>query len=638
MTQSEVQQFSALFKQGFALHQAGRLAEAATLYCRVLGHFPDDPNTLDLYGVLLIQAGENVTAAGVLERAVMSRPDDAKIHNHLGACRRALGKLHAARTAFETARFLSRDMPEATFNLAVVLNELGQYVEAEDAARDAVNLSPDSIEARLLHVRILKQLDLTSNALTALLEARTVNPLESRVHHQIAQTLSTQGQLPRATKAAQHAILLRPETSESYVFLGEMKNILEWSRRAIWITPGDGRLWASLSNRYELVAENQSSIETAKRAILLLPSITIAYVSMVTCSIRLYQSDQAIAAAYRGLIIDPNLHTLAIGVSEYELSRGNIAKGWEFYERRMFLPDSHPRLGLPPAWGREAPPVGSLMVCAEQGVGDEFVFLSCLRDLLAITSDVIVECDNRTKPLFERSFPSVQWIPRVVQATEDRGVVWDYRNEVNRLAPTEYIMSASLMGMFGAGMGRPATKGGYLLVDPIQSKLWQGWLSSLGDRLKVGLCWRSGLVDAVRQEFYFTPSILLDGLGADAAIYVSLMYVDAEEEILSIRQTHGVTIHKPPGIYQRDELDRLAALISELDIVVTIDTSVCAMAAACGIPTIRLEASYFMLTNRHDAFFDNLYPCRDAQSPFSRSDALLRASAKFQEWAHNLQG
>jgi Flp pilus assembly protein TadD len=637
MTQDEAERLSALLQQGLALHQAGRLAEAAIFYTQVLERFPDHPDTLDLYGVLLLQAGDNIAAAEVLERAVTARPDDAGFLNHLGACRRALGQLDEARAAFETARSLRPDMPEATFNLATVLNQLGQYTEAEDAARDAANLSPGSIEARLLLVVILKRLGRSRDALTELLEARTVNPLDSRVHLQIAQSFSTQGQVPDAAKAARLAMLLQPEISESYVFLGETDNILEWSRRAIRIAPDDGRLWASLSSRHDLVAENHASIEAAKRAMLLQPAIAIAYISMTTCSVRLYQSDQAIAAAYRGLAINSNLHILAIGVSEYELSRGNIAKGWEFYERRLLLPDAYPRLGLPPAWDREAPPVGPLLVCAEQGVGDEFVFLSCLPDLLAVASDVIVECDSRTKPLFERSYPSVRWIPRVVRATRAGSVVWDYRDDVPRLAPSEYIMSASLMGLFGAGMGRPATKGGYLRVDPTESEIWRAWLASRGDSLKVGLCWRSGMVDVMRQEFYVTPSMLLDGLGAKTSTYISLMYVDAGEEIASIRRTHGITIHEPPNINQRDELDRLAALISELDIVVTVDTSVCAMAAACGIPTIRLEASYLMLANGRDALFDNLYPCRDTESAFSRSDALARASAKLKEWRHDLE-
>ena len=101
--------------------------------------------------------------------------------------------------------------------------------------------------------------------------------------------------------------------------------------------------------------------------------------------------------------------------------------------------------------------------------------------------------------------------------------------------------------------------------------------------------------------------------------------------------SHGAVIHEPPGLYQRDELDRLAALISELDIVVSVDTSVCSMAAACGVRTIRLEASDMMLTNGRDAFFDNLYPCRDSEDAFSRDETLRRASLKFREWLKDLE-
>ena len=219
---------------------------------------------------------------------------------------------------------------------------------------------------------------------------------------------------------------------------------------------------------------------------------------------------------------------------------------------------------------------------------------------------MIIECDRRNIALFQRTFPSIRCIPRTVREIEPGRHAWDYRAERTRLAPARYIMAASLPALFGAGMGRPAVKGGYLRVDPGESAAWRAWLASLGSRPKVGLCWRSGLVDAVRADFYFAPSMLLKGIGHPAVSYVSLMYVDATDATDTLRETLGTVIHQPPGLYQRDELDRLAALISELDVVVTVDTSVCSMAASCGVRTIRLEASYLMLANGRDAFFDNL--------------------------------
>ncbi|MBM86677.1 MAG: hypothetical protein CMM47_11735 [Rhodospirillaceae bacterium] len=114
--------------------------------------------------------------------------------------------------------------------------------------------------------------------------------------------------------------------------------------------------------------------------------------------------------------------------------------------------------------------------------------------------------------------------------------------------------------------------------------------------------------------------------------------------VLAIGSSH----HPPFGVLflaradsasnrQRDDLERLAALIACLDIVVTVDTSICTVAAASGIPTIRLEASYMTLTSGRDAFFKNVFPCRDIDCAFDRTEALRRASEKYREWADRIQ-
>ena len=636
-SEAEAERYATLLRQGLALHQAGQFGEAAALYSRVLDKFPNHPDTLDLYGVLLHQTGRNDEALDLLERAVRARPGDAGFHNHLGVCRQALGQLDRARQAFQAAGSLGPDMPEPALNLATVLNQLTLYAEAEQAAREAMRLAPGSIDARLALAIALKRLERHREAADVLLETRRHRPPDIRVLEQLAQLFALLGQIPEAGHAARRAALFRPNASSAYVFLNEPDAKVEWARRVVHLAPDDSRLWANLSSHYNMANDNVLAITGAARALVLSPGTHSAYVNMATSAMRVFDLNRARSNSYRGLIIDPSQHVLAICASECERSRGNIAKGWELYERRGLLSEALPRLGLPPAWDRVTPPDGPLLVCAEQGVGDEFIFLNCLPDLLAITQDVIVECDQRCLPLFRRTFPTARWIPRTVWEIQPGDHAWDYRGDAARLEPKAHIMAASLPALFKVGMGRPATKSGYLRVDPDEAATWRSWLASLSDLPKVGVSWRSGVVDALHEQFYFTPELLLDSIGASSAAFISLLYADVTAEIESIRKSRGTTIHEPPGLYQRDELDRLAALISELDIVVTADTSVCAMAAACGVRTIRLEASYMLLANGRDAFFENLHPCRDTQDAFSRDVALARASGKFREWMRELE-
>lgn len=53
-----------------------------------------------------------------------------------------------------------------------------------------------------------------------------------------------------------------------------------------------------------------------------------------------------------------------------------------------------------------------LLVIAEQGIGDEILFSSCFKDLQAQNPDLTIECDDRLRPIFERSFPGINFVTR----------------------------------------------------------------------------------------------------------------------------------------------------------------------------------------------------------------------------------
>ncbi len=632
MPHEESDRYATILQDGLALHRQGRLDEAAEHYERVLARFPAHPGTLDLHGVLLHQLGRDEEAIKFLYSALSMEPGNAGFLNHLGGCQRAIGQLDGARRSFERALITRPAMPEATLNVAVVLEQLNRYEEAEKAAREAIRLAPESVDARLALSLILRRQDRVREAAGVLTETRRNCPPDARVFETLAQHFTTFGDKPAADNAALRAVLLEPNTKKAYVFFKEASGQVKWAHRLVCVEPDDALLWTNLSNHLLIAAENAASERTAMRAVVLSPALLGGYVNIATSAMRRFDLDRARTAAYRGMKITPDEPRLAICASECERSRGNLVKGLELYERRMYLDDALPRLGLPPAWDRARSLDGPLLVCAEQGVGDEFIFLSCLPDLLADVENVVVECDARCLPLFRRSFPKARWIARTLRQPRPGYAVWDYRGATAPIKPLAHIMAASLPAYARAGLERPAMENGYLCVAPGEATAWRSWLKTLPDRPKVGISWRSGVVDLLHAPYYFTAEMMLDALGPQSATFISLLYTDATAEIAGVHASRGATIHVPPGLDQRDELDRLAALIAQLDMVVTADTSVCAMAAACGVRTIRLEASYMLLSNGRDALFENVYPCRDTEVPFDRARILRRASQKYREW------
>ena len=91
------------------------------------------------------------------------------------------------------------------------------------------------------------------------------------------------------------------------------------------------------------------------------------------------------------------------------LQRHAFDEGWQCYERRLFtLTENHPRVFPFPRWRGEPLAGKTILVYAEQGLGDEIMFASCLEELLAIGARCILECDPKLAAIFARSFPAAE--------------------------------------------------------------------------------------------------------------------------------------------------------------------------------------------------------------------------------------
>jgi tetratricopeptide (TPR) repeat protein len=142
-----------LLVEALSHHQAGRLAEAATLYQSVLTAEPHNPDALYLLGILARQAQHPETAIKLIRQAIDLREGVAQFHNHLGAALLDIGDRDAARKSFMRALQLQPRYLDALLNLANLLAEGGQVEEAATCYRAALRLHPDQPEtARRLAV------------------------------------------------------------------------------------------------------------------------------------------------------------------------------------------------------------------------------------------------------------------------------------------------------------------------------------------------------------------------------------------------------------------------------------------------------------------------------------------------------
>ena len=289
--------------------------------------------------------------------------------------------------------------------------------------------------------------------------------------------------------------------------------------------------------------------------------------------ISIYNCNPTKAAEYaeQSLAINPNQWDVSESLGYAHLMLGNYAKGWLGHEALINKAKArkYPVPAGIPYWMGEK--VNSLYVRGEQGVGDEISFASCIPDALAETPNLVLECDAKLEGLFKRSFQSVKVYG--TRKEESRDWVTDYKFDAHCLTGTLLPYYRRKKEDF---KGTP-----YLTADPERRLQWKALLDALPGK-KVGIAWTGGLGNTFRSRRSLSLEALLPILKTPGITWVSLQYLDPEDEIQDFEDAHGIKIHHWKRAAESQDYDDQAALIMELDSVVSVTTAVIHLCGALG--------------------------------------------------------
>ena len=558
-------------------HQAGRLAEAQALYRQILARQPRHADALHRFGLLAHQVGENDAAADLISQAIAARPSTASYHNDLGIVLAAQCRPSEAVAAYRRAIALQPDFFQAHGNLGVALRVLGFNKQAIAAYREAIRCQPGSAEAYYNLANLHRDQDQLREAVECYQAALRLQPEHPRAWHNLGLTYRALGQEDEAIDVYRHVLELTPGALETLLNLGNLLN-------------AQGRV--------------EEALTRFRRAIELAPDRAEAHTGLAVAlrgSGRLDEADAAFARALRCQPKDPDAR---LNYAIQMLARGEYKEGWPLYEARWTAKAINlPRPDFPqPEWDGRPLQGERVLVHAEQGLGDSIQFVRYVPRIAEMGGRVVLSCPAALAELLR----GVRGVTELIHDGEPRPP-FDLR-----------VAMMSLPRIFGTVVETIPAEAPYVAVDATREETWRQRLGPRRSEARVGLVWSGN----PRHRFDHRRSIPFE-------LVLPLLEVEGVE-FYSLQKGRGAAdLHSlPPGARIADWTDQFdtfadtAAFLQQLDLVITVDTSVAHLAGALGRPVwtmLAMAADWRWLLDRAD-------------SPWYPTMRLFR-QPRFGEWA-----
>ncbi len=261
-----------------ALHEAGRLAEAENLYADILKADPDDPDALNLLGLILQERGELVRSIELISRALTIEPDFPEALTNLARAQQAAGEPASAAGTARRALALDPELPEALTILCRAMLDLGDPGAAADAGRQAVALAPASYDAHAYLGLALENLKDYPAAAAAYQAALDLQPHRVTMQVTLGSVLSELGRYEPAIALFRRAVAAAPNEVPPHVGLGlalqraeDIAASIVTFRQALALAPDRADIWRIQGGNFDAIGQFDQSAFCYNRSLELEP-------------------------------------------------------------------------------------------------------------------------------------------------------------------------------------------------------------------------------------------------------------------------------------------------------------------------------------------------------------------------------
>ncbi len=566
----------------------------------------DDPDVLNDLGTLLAGSDQfkvdmEVTneAEKLIRKAITLSSGNAKFHNNLGCILQNLRppQIEKAEKSFHRALKLDPGLAGAMTNLGLIAQAKDDGDLADELFEKAVTLEPQSAETQNNYAQFLVTRKFFGKAIDHFDKAQVLLPGNYTICLNKSLCLMALRRDEEALESLHDLMQINQSRVDAYrhfaVTLRKMENLTEaqtFVHEALKLFPGDIHLRHQIASIHVAAFEMKAAQSILEEIIEEVGEGNLAYGGAgiyATLGIIYLETGtvEQVEEMFRiAMKIDPDNPTAMNNYAMALLATGNLEEGWKHYKNRWLSEDftSPIRPFQKPIWDGQSSLQGkTIALYGEQGVGDEIRYASLIPDMLDKGANIVIECDPRLVPLYERSFAGT----KVYGREKDLSV--PYEDDCDFQIPI-----VDLAGIFRPTLDsfptRPFT---FLKADPDKAEFWRQRLADLGPRPKVGVVWRSIVVGGGRMPHYALVEELEPILTLPGVDIINLMYAESSEDRALATDRFGVEIHTWDDIDLRDDLDGLTALLSNLDVVISPWTAVVPHATALDIPVLAFSTT-----------------------------------------------
>jgi len=582
-------------------HENGNLEEAEKGYLELIKENPEDGKLNFLLGTLYLQGGRPDVSSVFLGKSVSKNPSNTKAINNLGLAYQSMGRYDDAIKLFKAAIKVDKNYLSAYNNLAICCQLTGDYQNAVEILLTALSINQNDSETNYNLGTVLHKNGEFEKAIKYYKKAVELNSKSAETYYNIAlikidnkefesaetflkksyeiqpnnfDILFNLGfvneQLKNYTSAENFynaAYKLNPSSSELNFNLGNIfKENKNWKRAEEFYTAAlEINADAKIFNNLGFILLKQGRYEEAeknfKAALILDKNYLDAKTNYGASLLELGKIDEAIKEYDEVLKINSENATAHFNKAVALLLSGNFDEGWKEYEWRFKKGNLKKPDFVKPEWNGENLNGKTILVHDEQGIGDSIQFIRFLKLLKEQNAKVIFKCRKELVNLY-KNFEAVDEFVELTNYVESN---FDFE-----------ISLLSLPKIFKTNISNIPSPEKYLTVDKSILEKWKNKFAGI-EKLKVGLVWRGN----PEHEYDYKRSCRLEDfkniLKNENAVFYSLQKENDKEELLK----YGVIDLSN----EVSNLEETAGCITNMDLVITVDTAAAHIAGALGKET-----------------------------------------------------